>query len=150
MLSHLRVWGSSAYVKHLKTDKLGSRSDKYLFIGYPKKSRGYYFYLTEEQKMFVSSRAVFLKKKFLKEGIDATNIELDEVWQIKELTQSSGHTKLDLIRESNLESVVEIPLSRSDRIPHQSNKYYSFLFRNGDPVELDENDKDSITYMDGM
>ena len=46
--SHLRIWGCSAYVKYLKTDKLGPRSDKYLFVGYPKKIKGYYFYHTDE------------------------------------------------------------------------------------------------------
>ena len=43
-LSHFRVWGCSTYVKHLKTNKLGPRSDKYLFIGYAKETKGYYFY----------------------------------------------------------------------------------------------------------
>ena len=45
VLSHLRVWGCPTYVKYLKTDKLGPRFDRYLFIGYPKKTKGYYFYL---------------------------------------------------------------------------------------------------------
>ena len=67
-LSHRRIWGYSAYVKHLKTDKLGLRSDKCLFVGYPKEIKGYYFYLADKQKMFVSNRAAFLEKKFLEEG----------------------------------------------------------------------------------
>ena len=52
ILSHLR--GYLTYVKYLKTDKLGHRSDKYLFIGYPKETKGYYFYLSDEQKVFIS------------------------------------------------------------------------------------------------
>ena len=47
-LSYLRVWGCPAYVKHLQIDKLGPKSDRYLFVGYPKESKGYYFYLSEE------------------------------------------------------------------------------------------------------
>ena len=47
-LSHLRVWGCLAYVKYLHTDKLGSRSAKYVFIGYPKESKDYYFYHAKE------------------------------------------------------------------------------------------------------
>ena len=34
-------------VKYLKIDKLGPRSNTCLFIGYSKKIKGYYFYLTE-------------------------------------------------------------------------------------------------------
>ena len=79
ILSYLRVWGCPTYVKHLITNKLGSRSDKYIFIRYLKETKGYYFYLADEQKVFVSLRIIFLKKKFLGEGTNATKIELDEV-----------------------------------------------------------------------
>ena len=78
-LSHLRIWGCPTYVKRLKTDKLESRSDKYLFIGYPKEIKAYYFYLADEQKVFVSNRAIFLEKEFRSEGTNTSKIELDEV-----------------------------------------------------------------------
>ena len=79
VFSHLRVWGYSIYIKHLKTDKLGPRFNKYLFTGYLKETKGYYFYLADEQKIFVNNRIVFLKKKFLREGTNATKVELAEV-----------------------------------------------------------------------
>ena len=47
-LSHLRVWRYLAYVKHLQTDKLRPRSDKYYFIGFSKEMKEYYSYLTDE------------------------------------------------------------------------------------------------------
>ena len=68
--------------------------------------------------MFVSSRAVFLKKEFLKEGANACKIKLNEVQKVKGPT----HTELDLIEKSNLKSV-EVPLRRSSRVPHQSDRY---------------------------
>ena len=79
VLSHLRIWGCPTYIKYLITDKLRPRSDKYLFIGYPKETKRYYFYLTNEQKVFVSLKAVFLGKKFFGEGINASKVELKEV-----------------------------------------------------------------------
>ena len=84
MLSHLRVWECPTYVKHLKMDKLGPKFDKCLFVRYPKETKGYYFYLTTEQKVFVSSKMVFLKKEFLREGADLYKIELDEVQRQKD------------------------------------------------------------------
>ena len=78
-LSHLRVWGCPAYVKRLMTDKLGSRSDRYNFVGYPKESKGYIFYHPGEQKLFVSHRATFLEKEFLGEGIVASDVEFREI-----------------------------------------------------------------------
>ena len=59
------------------------------------------------------------------------------------------HKKLNLIGESNLE-IVEAPLRRSGRVLCQSDRYYSFLIQNNDSIELDENDEDSITYMEAM
>ena len=38
-LSYLRVWGCPIYVKRLVIDKLELRSDKYTFIGYPKRPK---------------------------------------------------------------------------------------------------------------
>ena len=51
---------------------------------------------------------------------------------------------------SNSESIVEASLRRSDRVPRQLNRYYNYLVWNGDPVELNKNNKDLIRYMDAM
>ena len=104
VLSHLRVWGCLAYVKCLITDKLGPRSDKYYFIEYPKETKGYYFYLADEQKVFVSFKAIFLEKEFLGEGTVASKIELEEVRQVEKSTQVA-EPEPDLVR-SNLEPIV--------------------------------------------
>ena len=126
VVSHFKVWRCPAYVKCLKTNKLGSRSDKYLFIEYPKETKRYYFYLVDEQKVFISLRIIFLKKKFLGIGINATKVELDEVRQVEESIPTTEPTELDLIR-SNFEPVLKAPLRRYGRIPHQPDRYYSFL-----------------------
>ena len=83
VLSHLSVWGCPIYVKYLKTDKLGIRSNKYIFIRYLKKIKRYYFYLADEQKVFVSLRIVFLKKKIFEEEINAFKVELKKVQQVE-------------------------------------------------------------------
>ena len=36
-LNHLKIWGCPAHVRKSNIDKLGLRSDRCLFIGYPKK-----------------------------------------------------------------------------------------------------------------
>ena len=82
--SHLRVWGCPVHVKYLQKDKFGPKFDKCLFIGYPKETKGYYFYLTEKQKVFISNRTIFLEKEFLGEETNANKIELDKVYEIEE------------------------------------------------------------------
>ena len=59
ILSYLRMWGCPTYVKRIELDKLGAKSEKCLFVGYPKETRGYYFYNPSEQKVFVSKHATF-------------------------------------------------------------------------------------------
>ena len=68
-----------AYVKRLDSDKLGPRSNQCLFIRYLKETKGYFFYLKDEQKVFVALRTIFLKKEFLGEGTVASKIKLGEV-----------------------------------------------------------------------
>ena len=124
---HLRVWGCPTYVKHLITDKLGPRSDKCNFIGYPKETKGYYFYLVDEQKVFVSLKAIFLEKVFLGEGTVASKVELEEVQQVEKLTQIA-ELESNLIR-SDPKPIVPAPLRRSGRVPCQPDRYYGFLVR---------------------
>ena len=45
---------------------------------------------------------------------------------------------------------MQTSLRQSDRVPHQSDRYLGFLVRDGDLVELDENNEDPITYIDVM
>ena len=98
--------------------------------------------------MSISLRAVFLEKKNFREGINASKVEFEKVQQV-ELIQFSEPTESNWTM-SNSKHVVEAPLRRSDRVSHQSDRYYDFLIRDGDSIELDENNDDPITYMDIM
>jgi hypothetical protein len=65
-LSFLKIWGCEVDVKRLQSDKLTPKSDKCMFVGYPKETLGYYFYHWSEGKVFVARNCVFLDKEFLK------------------------------------------------------------------------------------
>ena len=120
-ISYLRVWGCPAYIKHLDSDKLGPKSERCLFVGYPKETKGYYFYLEDEQKVFVALRAIFLEKEFLGEGTVASKIELDEVQPVEEPTHSK-----DVIEPAVIRSHPESIFRRSDRAPHQPDRNFDF------------------------
>ena len=53
-LSFLNIWGCEAFVKRLHSNKLTPKSDKCIFVGYPKETLGYYFYNQSEGKVFVA------------------------------------------------------------------------------------------------
>jgi hypothetical protein len=68
-LSFLKVWGCEAFVKKLKPNKLESKSQKCIFVGYPRDTLGYIFYHPAEGKTFVAKTKIFLEKEFLAKGV---------------------------------------------------------------------------------
>ena len=53
-LSFLKVWDCDAYVEKFQTDKLEPKSEKCVFIEYPKETIGYTFYHRSKSKIFVA------------------------------------------------------------------------------------------------
>ena len=58
-LSFLKFWGCDAYVKKFQPDKLEPKSEKCVFIGYPKETIGYTFYHRSKSKIFVAKMDPF-------------------------------------------------------------------------------------------
>ena len=78
-LSFLKIWGCEAFVKRLQSDKLTTKSDKCIFLGYPRETLGYYFYNQEKGKVFVARNSVFLEKEFLSRGVSGSTGQLEEI-----------------------------------------------------------------------
>ena len=64
-MSYLKKWGCEVFVTRLTSDKLGPKSDKCFSVGYPKETKGYYFYHQSENKVVVARHGIFLEKEFL-------------------------------------------------------------------------------------
>ncbi len=64
-LQHLHVWGCPAHVRKMNADKLESRTTLCHFVGYPKETKGFYFYDTKDQIVFVSRNATFLEEDYI-------------------------------------------------------------------------------------
>ena len=78
-LSFLKVWCCDTYVKRLQPDKLEPKSEKCVFIGYPKETIRYTFCHISERKIFVAKNGTFLEKEFLSKEVSGRKVELDEV-----------------------------------------------------------------------
>ena len=96
-LLFLKVWGCDAYVKKLQPDKLEPKSEKCVFIGYPKETVGHTFYHRSEGKIFVAKNGSFLEKKFLSKEVSGRNVELDEVIVPSPELESSSSQKSILV-----------------------------------------------------
>ena len=59
--NHIRIWGAPTHVLAQKSQKLESRIEMCMFIGYPKGMRGGIFYKPKEKKVIRSTRATFLE-----------------------------------------------------------------------------------------
>ena len=66
-------------MKKFHPDKLKPKSEKCVFIEYPKKTVGYTFYHRSEGKIFVAKNGSFLEKEFLSKEVSGRKVELDEV-----------------------------------------------------------------------
>ena len=78
-LQHLRIFGCPAHVLKGKTEKMESRTETCIFVGYPKGTKGYYFYSPSDLKVFVSTNAKFLEKDYMNEFIPKSKIVLNEM-----------------------------------------------------------------------
>src|SRR5438270_9991278 len=93
-MSYMRIWGCQAYVRRQITDKLGPKFDKCIFVGYPKETKGYYFYNPTEGKVFVARTGVFLEREFVSKETSGSMIELDEVQDPQD-----GHEPMDELEQ---------------------------------------------------
>ena len=76
-------------MKKFQPDKLEPKSEKCVFIEYPKETVGYTFYHRSKGKIFVAKSGSFLEKEFLLKEVSGRNAELDEVTVPSPLLESS-------------------------------------------------------------
>ena len=65
ILSHIHIRGCLAYVLKQSFDKLDAKSELCWFVGYPKDTRGYYFYSKSDMKVFVRKNAKFMEEGYI-------------------------------------------------------------------------------------
>ena len=146
-MSFLKIWGCEAYVKHQASDKLASTSDKCLFVGYPKETKGYYFYIPSENKVFIARNGVFMEREFISKRVSGSKTSLQKVQE----PQVANEPSMEILQDS--QPVVESTSSaqgprRSSRIHHEP-KRYGFLVTDDKTIELVDQDEPT-TYHEAM
>ena len=85
-------------MQKFQPDKLKPKSEKCVFIGYPKEIVGYTFYHRFEGQIFVAKNGSFLEKEFLSKEVSGRKVELDEVIvPSPELESSSSQKSVPVI-----------------------------------------------------
>ena len=49
------------------------------FVGYPKETKGYYFYNASENKVFVARNGIFLEREHISKGTNGSKVQLEEI-----------------------------------------------------------------------
>jgi hypothetical protein len=88
-LSFIKIWECEVYVKRLQPNKLDPKSDKCIFVGYPRETTRYSFYHKTEGNVFVAKNGVFLEKEFIEKGLGNRMVQLEEVREPEQTEQSS-------------------------------------------------------------
>ena len=109
-----------------KTTKLEPRSHVCLFVGYPKETRGGFFYNPEDNKVFVSTNAIFLEEDYMKEFKPRSKVLLEELLAgttseplsnvDKDITPSASESQMQVYQKT-------MPPRRSGRVVRQSERY---------------------------
>ncbi|KAL4295154.1 hypothetical protein GQ457_12G031060 [Hibiscus cannabinus] len=135
-MSFMKIWGCKAYVKHQMSTKLEPKSEKCTFVGYPKETKGYYFY--NENKVFVARTGVFLEKEFLTNSEKGRNIELKEVQQQQDIEpEVEGISQAVEENPTDLETQ---PLRRSTRERYEPERYGFLVTTHGDVILVDQDE----------
>ena len=114
-------------MKKFHPDKLKPKSEKYVFIGYPKETIGYTFYHRSEGKTFVAKNGSFLEKEFLSKEVSGRKVELDEV-PSPELESSSSQKSVPVIPTPISEEANDDDHETSDQVttePRRSTRVWS-------------------------
>ena len=105
------------YVKKLQPDKLEPKSEKCVFIGYPKETVGYTFYHRSEGKIFVVKNGSFLEKEFLSKEVSGRKVKLDEATiPSLELETCSSHKTVSVMPTPTREEANDNDHETSDQV----------------------------------
>ncbi|KAH9752503.1 Integrase catalytic domain-containing protein [Citrus sinensis] len=78
-LRHVRIWGSPTHVLKPKADKMDSRSEVCMFVGYPKGTRGGLFYSPQDRKVIVSTDFTSLEEDYMNNFKPKSKVILEEL-----------------------------------------------------------------------
>ena len=152
-LKYLRVWGCEAYVRRNAPDKLQARSEKCVFVGYPKETKGYYFYYPQDNKVFVARGGAFLEEEFVSKEISGSQPHLDEIVE-PNTTQPEPPSSSSTHRDEESQEVVTdnvIPTPgprRSGRVRSEPERYGYLVSQTEDILLIDEDEP--ATYSEAM
>jgi hypothetical protein len=116
-------------------------------VGYPRETKGYYFYNEAEGKVFVARNGVFLEKEFLSKGLSGSKVQLKEIQETLETISAPTEDPQDV--QDVAQTVVEAPAPRRSIRARRTTDKLNLLIMEERHILLMENDE-PMTYTEAM
>ena len=81
-LNHIRIWGCPAHILDKESTTLHSSLEVCIFVGYPRETKGGYFYNPKENKFFVSTNVTFLEDSYVQDFKSRSKVMLEDMSNI--------------------------------------------------------------------
>ena len=146
-LNHIRIWSCLAHVLNKESTKLDSRSEVCMFVGYPRETKGGYFYNPKENKVFVSTNVTFLEDSYVQDFKSRSKVMLEDMSN-GIVSSEVPNVEIDPINEERQTQQIPREFRRSGRIIRQPNRFMS----GGEALEAEaiEHEDDPYTYNEAM
>jgi hypothetical protein len=129
------------------SDKLTPKSNKGFFVGYPKETKGYYFYNKAKSNVFISHNGVFIHKEFISKGVSGSKVQLEEIQETPE-NVSAPIDPIQDVQDVVLPDVEALTPRRSIRA-RRTTKTFTLLTTKQRDILLLDNDE-TMTYTEAM
>jgi hypothetical protein len=116
-------------------------------VGYPRETKGYYFYNKAEGKVFVARNGVFLEKEFLSKGFSGSKVQLEEIQETPEIVSVPTEDPRDV--QEVAQPVVEAPAARRSIRARRATDKLNLLITEEHHILLMQNDV-PLTYIEAM
>ncbi|GJW20629.1 hypothetical protein Tco_0031251 [Tanacetum coccineum] len=117
-LSYLKVLGFETLMKCDTPEKLQQGYVKCIFVGYPKETMGYYFYIPPENKTVVARYDEFFEMNLITQEASGRALELEEIQE--EDTSHSENTSEHHVEAESLEPQIDVALIRKSERTHRA------------------------------
>ncbi|KAL5573866.1 hypothetical protein UlMin_023463 [Ulmus minor] len=137
-----------AHVLDKESAKLDSRSEVCMFVGYPRETKGGYFYSPKENKVFVSTNVTFLEESYVQDFKSRTKIMLEDMYNNIVASEVPNVDSYPVNEERKIEQQILRELRRSGRIIRQPDRFIS----SGEALEAEaiRHEDDPYTYNEAM
>ncbi|KAG8489272.1 hypothetical protein CXB51_017288 [Gossypium anomalum] len=140
-MSFMKIWGYKAYVKRQTFTKLEPKSERCIFAGYLKETKGYYFFNPTENKVLVARTGVFLEREFVFRKGSGRKIELEEIQESQDTTEPEiKQQQIPQEIEEQVTAVETQPPRRYLRERHALERYGFLITTHGDILLIDQDE----------